>query len=172
MACGKKVQNTDLNAGKVVTRTPALSANNIKLKTSFDSDGVVQDDSYQFKDDAWLTIPEYVLIESGEPLNFTVRLYFNTEMAESFDGVRELYCEYRIAKEVGSSNEVNILNGYYHYFAGCFEDIDYDGEADAINYQPGTQVAQDQDRFVRLEYISGFTESEARVSADIEIDWF
>lgn len=171
MACGKKVKNSDPNAGKIINRTPALSATNLKLQSSFDTNGSIEDSSFLFQDDAWLTIPELVLLESGSPLNFTVRIFFNTEQKETLLGARELYCEYKAAKQVGDDDSES-LDGYYHHFTGCFEDINSDGEPEAINYQPGSQVAQDKDRFVRIEYVSGFTEQEALVSTDIEIEWF
>jgi len=172
MACGKKVQNTDPNAGKIVNRTPALSASNIKLVSRFNSDGAVENDIYKFQDDAWLTIPEHVFIESGEPLNFTVRVFFNTKDSQALAGEPELFCEYRSAKQIGNANDPSAINGYYHHFAGCFEDVDGDGTPDQINYSPGSQVAQNQQRYIRLEYVSGFTDEETQVSSDIEIDWY
>lgn len=171
LSCGKKVQNTDPNAGKFVSRSPALSGSSLRLNSRFNSSGVVENDLYQFKAEAWITIPEYVIVESGAPENFVVRVYFNTKNEVSLAGSKELFCDYRNTKQYSSQGKMFIDN-YYHQFLGCFEDIDADGVVEELNYSPGVQIAQDENHYVRLEYISGETDSETTVSVDVDLEWF
>lgn len=171
MACGKKVTNSNPNEGQLVNRTPALTGNSLKLSSVFDNNGVIENEVYQFEADAWIKIPEFIFVESGEPLNYTARVYFNTENQQTLVGARELYCEYQSAKQIGSKNKLQ-FDGYYHHFIGCFEDLDQDGTPQEINYNPGSEVPQDKDKFVRIEFLSGFSDNETQISADLEIDWF
>lgn len=174
MACGKKAMNTDPNADdpRFITDTPALTGNSIKLTSSIDTDGnVTSNEFYQFEQDAWLKVPEFIFVESGAPLNYTARVYFNTDKVESFIGHRELFCEYRSAKQIGEEKQIS-FDGYYHHFVGCFEDLDQDGNPERINYNPGSQVAQDKNNFIRIEYVDGFTDNPTQISADLDIEWF
>lgn len=169
--CGNKAENSGSEVDNVVI-TPGLNATSVNLSLQFDeSDSEVASTSVVFQNNAWVAVPEFVYLKSGDPLRFTVRLYFNTTEQTAQEEHNELYCEYENIKQL-SNIQNRSFDGYFHRLLGCFSDVDNDGEVDELNYEAGTEIAIDKNKMIRFEFVKAFTESNTEVFTDIDIiDW-
>ena len=171
-SCGKAIKDSgSSNEDNNVTLTPG--ANAINLELAFDGNGADERATFLFDRDARVKLPQQIVVESGSPQNFIVRVHFNTQNTQlNSTNFQEMYCDYQNIKQIGDVANPS-EDGYFHRFKGCYSDPDEDGEVDHLNFQPGQIVVQDEGNYISLEFINGFTNSETTVSAEIVVDrWF
>ena len=167
ISCGKKPINS--SSSPDVDVTPALSKN-ISFEMSFEGNAEFQSQSFLFEEDGQVTIPDLVHLKSGSPLNYEVRVYFNTNHSpEQRDAIDEFYCSYLSVKKIGDSAES--LAEYTHSFLGCFENEEKEREKISLGYVPGQKVFQDQWNYVRLDLVSGYSKTKTEVYAELSVDW-
>lgn len=169
VACGKKPVSSS-NSDEIVI-TPELNKN-VAMEIKFSGDTELTSKSYMFERDAQVTIPELIHLKSGTPLNYMVNIYFNTNHSpEQRDTESEFYCSYENLKLIGDAAK-DSPTGYLHRFAGCFEDVDRDGEVENLEYKAGQQIFQEKWRYVRVDLVSGFSYEDSEIFTELRIKWF
>jgi hypothetical protein len=170
VGCGKTVQNSssDETQDPDIVRTPGLNTSELKINLEMNP----QRDQFalahvQLPEDGWARIPEAIAVKAGSPLIITSKIFLNTKNNQASG---ELFCKYTSIRQVTGTDEPS-ADGYNHYFRGCFQDVDSDGEADELNYNVGHEVAVDKGNYITLEVQSDNSVNSLVINTEIEIDW-
>ncbi len=179
--CGKEIKTTQQPGnygGKVINRHE-LNAKGLTLEVGYNptSDVSSATVSYKTERSGWLTIPAQPTIEKGDALVITSRIFING-LKNNNSITENLYCDYksikinienRVEEDVAEENIDKF--GYYHTFLGCKEDVDNDGEADQLNYEPGDRLPIDEARFISVEIKNSDSKNYLEFKSEIDVDW-
>lgn len=175
-SCGKKVENTvtEQDVRRPTLNTSFLelvasySASSSQLSSKISSKKLSQDKSFSaiIEADAFIRIPEYLQVTQGNAGNQFARVYFELPGSYLF------YCSYQGgASSTSPSTEEEIQRGLYYQLDDCYEDVNNDGEAEALGYYPGYEAAIDKSSQVTLEILGADPRFQSKVKAQLEVDW-
>lgn len=171
-SCGKNIENTTPTQE---VRRPSLDTSFFELTASFNgSDKQTQLNSspdnsslITVSADAFIRIPEYLSVTSGNAGNHFARIHFR------LPGFYEFYCSYVGGADSSSpSTPEDIENGLLYHLENCYEDVDQDGEVDELGYYPGYQAAIDQGAQIELEILGADPNATTTVLVKVEVDWY
>lgn len=124
-----------------------------------------------FQDKASVTIPEKVYIKSGQPLNYLVNIYFNTgHSPEQRDRTDQFYCSYRSYKVIGETDNPT-PDGYDHRLVGCFDNEEAERNEEDLGYKAGSIIPLEEQMYIRVDLISGFSHNVTQLYTEFSIDW-
>lgn len=168
--CGKKVENT---LPEEEVRRPTLNTSFLKLVAFFSASeqnvnqmSLGENSVVQIDADAFVRIPEYLNVLEGNAGNQFARIYFELPGEYSF------YCSYQGgASSSNPTSDDEIERGLFYQLDDCYEDVNNDGEAEALGYYPGYEAAIDKNSQVRLEVLGAASGYRSKIEAQLEIDW-
>ena len=165
-SCGKQVENT---VPEQEVRRPTLNTSFLKLVAFFNDLNTFQDNEsahIQLNANAFVRIPEYLDVIQGNAGNHFARLYFQLENHYSF------YCSYQgEARSSSPSTPEEVDNGKFYRLENCYEDVDADGDVEALDYYAGYEAALDKDTQITLEILGADPNQATTVEAFLEVDW-
>ena len=123
------------------------------------------------KASAWIRIPDFPVILGGDATMVATRVRFNVEENSVAFEDNEVYCDYISIKKSVSGPTESLDAQYNHHFKGCFEDVDGDGQADALNFIPGDEVGVLKNRSVELRISPDSGTESLVIESEIEVDY-
>lgn len=162
--CGRSLE-TEIN-NEVLSRA-GLEDYSVVLESTHTVNGEITSDKKIFNNNALVRIPAFIQVREGNAGNHWARVYFNVLNNEA-----EFYCDYKGgAFSESPDSDWEIEKGLKYHFYGCFQDVDFDGEVDELNYYPGLESIQDRDHSIDLEILSADPRYNTKAQALIEIEW-
>lgn len=162
--CGKKIQNP--NQKEESDKLPLFSSTyDIKAKLFRDGDSLMG--RLTLPNNAWVTIPDRLKVLQGNGGNQKARLYFNVK-----NDVYEFFCEYKGgADNKHPIDEEEFARGKEYILLGCYQDVDFDGILDSLNYSAGTETPHDSGNDVVLEVLGADDRSDNETQANIDVEF-
>lgn len=167
-SCGKKVENSSDGSGRVIL--PGESGTkfiDVNVDAQASRIGSAQ---FEAPRNAWVRVPAAPKVLEGDALIVSTRIYFNSTK-KSNSQYQEFYCDYTSIKMINNPTAKDINKNYNHYFKGCFEDVDQDGEIDELNFIPGDEVALEKDKNLQIEVEVDDNANTLSIRSEIEIDY-
>lgn len=172
ISCGKPVENSSPSSEESdsVVERPGLNTSEIDmhLVTNPGRDTVATTHK-MLPADAWVRIPSSVKVVSGSPLIFSYKFYFNTLENSSLNSP-QVHCSYNAIRIVTGTDQPS-EDGYNHYFKGCFQDVNGDGQMDELNYSVGHEIGIDKGNYIILVVESDNSSNILSIESEIEVDW-
>lgn len=175
-SCGKKVESTDTsNEGTDESAVIILPGDSgvkkftVNYSKTESNNNVV---SLVMKGSAWARVPDAPKVISGQAVVAVTRIRFNVVENSASFGEDEVYCEYRSIRRTVGSPDQDINEQYDHYFKGCFEDVDGDGQSDSLNFIPGDEIGILQGRAVEVRVTPDSSSESLVVESEIEVEYF
>lgn len=173
-SCGKAPADTETGGGVLedVTIIAPGESGLKKLSVSFTpgTDSEAQD-SIIALGAGWVRVPEFPVIESGDSLIVSTRVFINYEPTQNMVEYISLYCDYTSVKMITADASLPVNDQYNHYFKGCFEDVDQDGDAEEINFVPGDEVGIEAGKKVSLKVSATDSSDELSISSSFELEY-
>lgn len=160
VGCGKKIEQP---SDQEVKR-PRLETQIIKLKSKLFASGNSTEQEHVFGTDSEVRIPDLLPVSEGNAGNQVARIYFNVDANDNFG----FYCKYVGGASTATPNDPEeITNGHYYYFESCYKQ---EGDLEEINYYPGYESIQYENRSVVFKLISADPRFDTQASAEFEIE--
>ncbi len=170
--CGKPVKDSEStnDEGSTVVNRPGATVSMLELSLAMNPQrDSIASSSNLVAGDAWARIPESVFVSEGSPLVISSKVYLNTKETSKRSSP-ELFCSYTSIRQVTGTDQPS-PDGYNHYFKGCYQDVDNDGQVDELNYIPGDEIAVDKGNYIVLSVQSDNSVNSLVILSEIELRW-
>ena len=170
VSCGKKPIGSEGSKDPDIT---APLSKSVSLELDFTGDAALLSKSYMFQEDAGVIIPKKIHLKTGQPLNYIVNIYFNTNHSpEQRDATDEFFCSYKSIKQIGETENPS-PDGYTHVFEDCFESLEDQQDGRGLGFIPGeTEIVQKQWQYIRMDLVRGYSTSKATIHTEFSVNWF